>query len=432
MSRAVGATDLRETAAAQAASIDRILEWVVLAVLVITVFIYVWVLFLAGGWVERPFIGAFVEQTFLFNGIGDPTDPAWSARGIVPEGDQLVAVDGVPVTTSAGLGAELARREVGQTVVLSTRSRDGLPRTYTVTLSDFPLPDFVRFFAIPYFIGLIYLVIGWWVFRLRRGEPTGRAFALTCALTAIAVGALFDLYTTHVFTWAWTIAVPNVGAATLALALVFPQTAGPVLRRPLVRLSSFIPGLLLAAYALYTLYWPGVDPYAYVVAWRIGYYYLGVGMAFLLGMMLYRWRSNTSPLVGAQSRIIFFGAVAGFAPLLIWVVEALVMGLTPTFNVLLNLGPLVLFPTAVAYAILRYRLLYTDVVVGQAMVYAIIGVITLAGYGLIITGLSWIAGTYIGADDPVAISLIVFLLVAAFQPLHERTRRLVNQAFFRG
>ncbi|MBL8055774.1 MAG: GAF domain-containing protein, partial [Anaerolineales bacterium] len=432
MSRAVSATELRSSSAAPATLSDRLLEWTVLAVLIVTVAIYAITPYLALTWWRQPFLGAFVEKTFIFNGVGDPADPAWSARAVIPDNNQLLAVDGVPVTDSQGLRAALAGREAGDVVTVTSQSQAGVTRTDRVTLSAFPLSDLIQFFVLPYLIGVVYLVFGGWVFRLRGGEPAGRAFALTCALTAIVTGGLFDLYTTHVFTWAWTIAIPNIGAAALVLALIFPQTASPVARRPLLRLIGFLPGLLLAGYALFTLYAPGTDPRGYVLAWRLGYYCLGAGLLSLIGLMLYRWRSNPSPVVSSQSRIIFFGTVAGFASLLIWVVRALVLGQTPVFSVLFNLAPILLFPVAVAYAILRYRLLDTDVVVGQALAYAVIGAVTVAGYSLIIAGLSLLTGAALRADDPFVLGLVVFLLVLAFNRLRERTQQLINRAFFRG
>lgn len=426
------ASATRPAPASLSAVIDRVLAGVVLAVLVVTVVIYASVPFLALTWARQPFLGAFVEKTLIFNGVGEVTDPAWSARAAIPENDQLLAIDGQPVATGPALNAMLAGRAVGDTVSVTSLSSAGETRRATVTLSGFPLADRVRFFVLPYLIGLGYLVVGGWVFRLRGGEPTGRSFALLCALTAIATGGLFDLYTTHLFTWAWTLAVPNIGAAAIALALVFPQPAGAVARQPLLRLASFVPGLLLAVYALVTVYAPGGDPRAYVAAWRWGYFYLGAGLLFLIGMMLYRWRTAASPIVSAQSRVVFAGTGLAFAPLLSWVLQALLQGATPVFNVLVYLGPILLFPAAVAYAILRYRLLDTDVVVGQALTYAVIGTLTVMGYALIIAGLSALAGGVVRADDPLALGLLTFVLVLVFNPLRARTQRLINQTFFRG
>lgn len=434
MSRAVEMGEIREreAPASQTASFDRVLEFMVLGALLTTVVTYIAAVFLVVGWSQRPFIGAFVEQTLIFNGIGDPNHPAWSARGRVPAGHQLLAIEGVPVANASDMGRALAQHQFGEAVTLETRAPDGGTQSTEVTLSQFPLTDLGRFFIAPYLVGLVYLGIGWWVFRLRRGETAGRAFALTCALTAICVGALFDLYTTHVFTWAWTIAVATVGATTMTLGLVFPQPVEFVRWRPALRLIGYLPALGLAGYSLYTLYAPGVDPRTYILAWRYDYYFLGFGLLFLILMMLYRWRSNASPIVREQSRIIFIAMVAAFGPLLFWVAQIILLGRATDFNALLYLVPLVIFPGAVAYAILRYRVLDMDAAIGQAMVYTAIGLITIAAYALIIFGVSLIATRPVNATDPLAVGLIVFVLVFAFNPLRVRLQRLINQAFFRG
>jgi signal transduction histidine kinase len=432
MTHAISASDVRDLADSRPGAFDRILEWIVLAILVTTVVIYLGAFGLAFSWTQRPFLGAFVEKTFVFNGVGNRQAEAWTTLRVVPDGRRLIAIDGVAVSDAGALSAELARRQVGDPVTLATLSPAGQQENYTVQLTSFPLEDFARLFVVPFIIGLVYLGIGMWVFRLRRGEYAGRAFALTCALAAIAVGGIFDIYTTHVFTWAWTLAVANIGAGTISLGLVFPQAAGFVRQRPILRLVSFVPGLGLAAYALYTLYVPGVEAHAYVLAWRLEYYYLGFGLAFLLGMTLYRWLSNTSPIVREQSRVIFLSSAVAFAPLLYWVAQSLLSGATAPFNAAVYLAPILLFPAGVAYAILRYRLLETDVLVGRALVYAGISVVAVAGYALLLVGLSLIAGTIVNANDPIVIGLMVIILVAAFNPLREQMQRLVDLTFFRG
>jgi len=98
----------------------------------------------------------------------------------------------------------------------------------------------------------------------------------------------------------------------------------------------------------------------------------------------------------------------------------------------LSLPPLILFPAAIAYAILRYRLLDTDVRVAQAVVYATLAGLSVAAYALILTGLSLILGQVIPANNPVAVGLTLFLLVILFNPLRERLQAAVDFAFFRG
>lgn len=432
MSHAVPLTEAKDKVTQPVDWFDRALQWMVLAMLLLTAAVYATLPFLAVGWSQRPFVGAFVEQGMIFNYVGDPADPNWSARGVVPPLSRLLAVEGVPVRNSAELGAQLSGRQAGQTVRLDVQLQTGERRSYSVRLSVFPLVDFGRHFIAPYLVGFLYLAVGMWIFRLRGTESAGRAFALACALAAIGVGALFDMYTTHWFSWAWTLALPNTAAAIVTLGLLFPEPARFVRRYPRSRLSAFIPGLAAGAVGVYLLYAPGVDPYAHIPIWQWSYYAIGVSLLFFLGMALYRWRAAPSPTAREQGRVIFIFTVIGFTPLVLWVTQTALSGNVIPVDPLLNLLPLVFFPLSVAYAILRYRVLDLDATVGQALVYAAVGLVTVVAYSLILGGLSLIAGQAVAANDPLAVGLIVFLLVLFFNPLRERLQRFINRTFLRG
>ena len=264
------------------------------------------------------------------------------------------------------------------------------------------------------------------------GRGGGRAFALFCATAAIGLGGVFDLYTTHWFTWAWTLAVPMAGAALMTLGLLFPQESRLAQRQPLVALAPFGAALLLAVYALAMLYGGGANPRAYILAWRYEYLFLGAGITIFLLTMLYRWVTSRSPITREQTQVTMLGALVALAPLLVWTGLPLVVANTAPINMAVVLPVLVLFPAAAAYAILRYRLLETDTFATQGLIYAAMAVITLAGYGLILIGLTLIVGTAIQPTHPVVIGLTIFLLVAAFNPLRERLQSLVDEAFFAG
>src|SRR5258708_191861 len=66
------------------------------------------------------------------------------------------------------------------------------------------------------------------------------------------------------------------------------------------------------------------------------------------------------------------------------------------------------------------------------LVYTAMAVLTLAGYGLILTGVTVIFGAAVPASNPVVIGLAIFLLVVGFNPLRDRLQGLVNDTFARG
>jgi len=332
-------------------------QGVVLIILAATAAMYLAALALAVRWQQRPFLGAFLEPTLAFNDVGSSGAQKWPAfvQADVKPGERLVAVGGVPVPTDRRLAEVLKNYQLGQTVVLTLERPDGSRRDAPITLTRFRTRDLATLFVVPYLIGLAYLGIGLWVFRLRRTEAAGRAFAVFCSMAAVAMGGLFDIYTTHAFAWAWTLSLAVASGALITLGLVFPQEVGFVQKWPNLRLLSFVPALALAAYALYTLYAPGAGPLDYILGWRYEYYYMGGSALFFFTMLVYRWRFSTSPIVREQSRVILIGSLAAFSLILFWVIR-LVIGLFGPFNAAWNLPPLILFPAAVAYAILRYRL----------------------------------------------------------------------------
>ncbi len=383
---------------------------------------------------RQPFLGGFVEHTLLFNdyGAAGPNQLPAFAAGAQP-GDPLLRVDGARVDSASDIAAVLSRKLVGDSITLTLGPAGAAERDITVPLTVFPAREFMALFAVPYFVGLVYLVIGLVVFWLRRHEVAGRAFVLFCTAAAVGLGGILDLYTTHWFTWAWTLAVPGAGASLMTLSLVFPQEVRFVRRWPGLRVLPFVPWLALAGFALFTLYQPGaVHTSGYIGAWLYCYLYLGAGILAFLLMQAYRRVLSPSPIVRQQSQVILIGAVVAFALLLIWTLQPLFIADTAPLNAARDLPLLVVFPAVVAFAILRYRLLDADYVTSQLLLYAGVAVLALAAYGLILTGFSLLAGAMLPANNPLVVGLTVFLLVAAFNPVRERLQTLINNTFFRG
>lgn len=407
--------------------------WAVLALvmMVLALIVYLALPVVAVQFVARqPWLGGAIEPTLRFNGINSEGPNLWPAfKAGIQGGDQIVALNGRVVNRRPDVETALDTLTIGQSVRL-TVLRQGTVRDVVVPLSSFPLGDFLRFFVIPYLIGLAYLGIGGWVFWVRRNEVSGRVFTLFCITTALGIGGIFDIYTTHVFASVWTLAVGGAAAALMALSLVFPQNVKWTERYPSLRLVSIVPMLVLVAYSLYTLYGP-VAADAYIVAWRNQYFFIGLALLLMFSMMIYRWTTSASLMVREQSRIILLGAMLAFAPIALWIVQ-LALNIPTFFNVALNLPSFIVFPAAVAYAFLRYRLLDSDIVLARGLVFATLSALVITGYGLLIFGFSLVLGTSLRADNPVVLGLVVFLLVVVFNPVRNWLQRRIDDVFFRG
>ncbi len=406
-----------------------------LAYLLIAMLTYMVIPFLAVRWMQVPFIGAFVEQTMVFNATGPTGDPVpWSAynQGLRTN-YQLIAVNGQPVSSAQQLTAVLEQHKPGDEVTLQVRTPDGKVAGYTVRLSTFPFNEQVNFFYLPYLIGLIYLGSAVWVFAIRRSQASGLAYAHFTVSIALGIGLIFDLYTTHILSWMWTISVAMIGGSAVGLALLFPRQDPILRRRPILAGAGTIFGLLLAGYALLRLY-DFNQPTAYILAWQLEYAFVGLSFLFILVWSFLRYRHMNWPNDREQIRLIAIAAFASFLPIAVWLLVVRLLEFFHTswpFQPIL-LIPLVVFPLMAGYTVQRYRMVQTDMILSLGMRYGMMSVLITVGYALVVAGLGKVVSGFISPTNPLLTGFIFFCLALFMIWFRERSQRMVDAIFFRG
>jgi len=295
------------------------MQSLVLVYQAIAVLVFVASLFLAYDWLKNPFIGGFFEQTMVLNDI-DTTEAGrhWALyeQGF-KLGEQLVSVDGQIISNAEDLDAVLGPHRVGQTVPVTIRTAEGPERSVDVTLQQFPASDRISYFILPAVLSIFFLVISMWIFGLRRNEPAGRAFSVMTSSLAIVIGSLFDLYTSHRFTYLWTMAAALSGGAMIDLALGFPQEARIAIGRPYLRWIGYIVGFILALTA-YTKLYDFNNPTAYFTSWQLIYAFVGFSALFYFGALAFQAFRAYSPVVKNQARTILYGSLIAFGPIVFW------------------------------------------------------------------------------------------------------------------
>jgi len=162
---------------------------------------------------------------------------------------QLQAIDGNPVRSSRDMQSVLSRYQVGQQVTLQVRTPDRQKLDVVVTLSHFPGGTaFILLYSIPHRSGLS------WHGGLGVCHPPS-PFLRTgiCTVyhsTALGIGLIFDVYTTHFLTPLWTIAIALIGGSVVSLVLLFPREDPIIQRRPVHAHIATLFGLVLAGYAV--------------------------------------------------------------------------------------------------------------------------------------------------------------------------------------
>ncbi len=406
--------------------LERFSRVVVLAGFAAAILSAVFALVMALSWRHQPFPGFLVEPTLV---VSSNNGPGWSGRSAGLNFPQrVVRVDGKPVATSREFNLVLAAHQPGDKVSVFTRRADGSETLYpNIELSVFSGADLVRIFWLPYLVGLAYLGIGGWIYRLRGDTRPGRALTFFCVVTALVCILLFDIYSTHALHLLWTAALAMVGGALISLSWRFPEEWMPVRHRAWVLAVPYVIASELALWGIAT-FMSYSKPWAYIVAWGAIYRYTALGILVFFGIMLYRAAKGASTTVRRQARMVTVGSIVAFTPITVWLLAPLV-GITPAFNSVLFLLPLLLFPLSVALAILRLRLWEVDTFASRAFVY---GAVTSILAGVFSALHTMTQKTFIfmtGEQSDVATIVTTLILVAAFTPLKSRVQAFVDREF---
>jgi len=398
----------------------RLTRWLLVVLLALSAAVLIGAAVLAVQTIRLPFPGLFTEPTLVVNNIGSMAWSGYAAGLRLPE--QLVAIDSQPLDRPTALIDALRARRVGETVTLTARDAEtGAVRQVRVYLTPLPRLALWDFFLIPYGLGLFYLVAGGAMLGLRGREESGQVFALFCVFIALVTGLFFDLYTTHRLFPLWVAAVPLTGSAAIHMALVFPHPH-PLLRRfPGLRILAYLPALGLAVAGWLTTA-DMAHPIAYFAPWRWGRAWAGIGGLVLIGLMAYYRLFSRSPIVRAQTYIVLLGTLLAFFPIMVWIPFAFRPGFP--FQPSLLLPSFVLFPLAIAYAILFPRTLNIEWVVRNAAIYLLLTLVVVGIFALLLALLGqWFHLTVL-PFQPLVLALLVLVVVAGTLPL----RRLLTRA----
>jgi GAF domain-containing protein len=386
-------------------------------------------------WAAQPFLGVLFYPRLVVTDTYD-TILASPPLGFQPA-DVLSQIDDTPVSTGREVYIHLLQKQLDKrvTLLLDRVSAAGGNTTESLSLtlnSPFPLQNLLLFFWLPYSIGLVYLAMGFVLYRLRHADRLSRVFLTFCAFVSIFLGALFDQFTLHLLTPLWVLALPLVGAGLLHLSFVFPVETRLARRSPWLPVVPYIIAALLGVIGLFSLYL-GTNPRAFLGIWFWGFSFLGLSVVLFLTLLLNAYTTTFSPMIRQQILIIFGGSLISFGPLTVWTLVQ-VAGFnseSPWFNFTTALAAFIVFPIVVAYAALRYRLLDLDLIFSRAAVYTLLALLVTVAYFLLVSALAVLLQDVELFKNPIVFTMFILLLVIVLGPIKERLQRLVKQLFLR-
>ncbi len=378
---------------------------------------------------QQPFPGFLVEPTLVINGL---TSPTWLGPRVgLTYPLRVFAVNNRMVPDNAAWHAVLDEYSPGDKVSFRIASAAGIQReTPAYSLQTFPISDLLRLFGLPFLVGLVFFVTGVWVFgSVRQLTPSVEMFALTSVFAAISTALTFDLSSTHAAPNLWLAALSQLGGALFSLGLTFPEPWPFIRRYPHLVYAPFaLTGALLVAQIVISQ--NSADPWAYVDAWRLGYYATAAGILLFLGQMLLRLWINGSSNVRFQIRLVLLGSALAFIPTSVFFVA-------PMFQVWIDWDPLLFlpgllfFPLSIAIAILRYHLWDIEVAINRALVYTTLTPLLGGVFLALILLFQGFFTTLIGGTTPLAVALSTLGTTMLFTPLRNRVQSFVDRRFFR-
>ncbi|MGO9438552.1 MAG: ATP-binding protein [Terracidiphilus sp.] len=360
-----------------------------------------------------------------------PSSPGERA-GIQP-GDLLTAVNEAPVVHLSDFERELYRNGVYTKAEYSI-TRDGIQLDSPTVVIPEPPDRSVQ--QASRLIGLIYLAIGVYVLFRRWTAPRATHFYLFClvsfGLNAFKYTGKWDWLDQTVF-WCNVIAESLQPALFLHFSLSFPEERLKNFRRRFLVPLVYAPGIALFGLWLMAINrWEATG----LLKHRLDQAGTGYDAAFyVLASVLFLnsyLRANT-PLQRQQLKWLWRGAFLAIVPFtLFYAIPFLFDVRMPTLLTKLAGLSLVFLPLTFAWAIVRYRLMDTDLIFKRGVAYTLATGLILGGY----FGVIAIIADVVHQRLPETMrewALVVAILVTAavFDPLKRRIQGWVDRAFDR-
>jgi PAS domain S-box-containing protein len=360
-------------------------------------------------------------------------------RAGIQVGDLLTGVsesptaDVTPVTLVANLERALyATGPYGQ--VYYTITRDGIPLEAPIKVIPDPMDHSLEYGL--RVIGLIYLIIGFYVLFRRWGAPRATHFYLFClvsfAFYALKYTGKFDGLDWIVF-WTNVVAEALQPALFLHFALSFPEERFKNLRRRWLLPLVYAPGAGLLALWLWSI---GTREATKLLLDRLDQIATAYDALFYVCAALLFLRSYsraTTPLLRQQLKWVTRGTLLAVLPFTFFYAIPYLLHLNPP-QLLTNLAglSLVFLPLTFAWAIVRYRLMDTDLIFKRGVAYTLSVALIGGGYFGIIALIALLVHQRLPeAMREWALVIAILVTAAVFDPLKRRIQSWVERAFDR-
>ena len=375
-------------------------------------------------WVDS---GRGVEALFVA-----PNSPA--ERAGIKLGDILVSIDDQPVGRALEVPKHLWSLGVWSQAHYQIQRQN---QSFHAGLVTAPAPKPLSIENYLRLVGLLYLLIGIFIFVRRWNAPRAVHFYVFClasfVLCSFHYTGKLNSFDWEVY-WAQLAALLAAPALLVHFALVFPERsiARHLAHRVLV-FACYVPGSALLLVHIYVaLGAAGFAPsfFARIALDQLDLAYVGLYLLLAAAIFLRSYWRAPNGVLRQQLKWVTGGTLAGILPFTTLYIVPFSLGTIPRQWMNLSALSLALIPLCFAYAIVRYRLMDVDIIFKRGLAYtAASGAVVAIYIGLVATigGLfhtAWPSGPFGGI---IAIVIAAFL----FQPFRDWTQARLDRFFYR-
>jgi len=366
-----------------------------------------------------------------------PDSPALKSG--IKRGDLLTAVNDVPVARVPELERELYRTGAyGKATYSITRDGTAIEPAADVYLEAADRSSNLGLRL----IGLIYLAIGLYVLFRRWTAPRATHFYLFClssfALYALHYTGAFNTtgkwdFVDQIVFWTNILAGALQPALFLHFAISFPEERLKGARRSWLLPILYTPGA--AVFALWvTAYtrWQATGILEHRLN-QVNYAYIALYYVAAAAWFSISYRQASTPLLRQQLKWLYRGAWLAVGPFTLLYAIPFVLDVR-VWAILTKLAglSLVFLPLTFCWAIIRYRLMDTDLIFKRGVAYTLATATLLGGYfGIIALVAEMVHNGLPESVSRWAFAVAILITAAVFEPLKRRIQGWVDKAFDR-
>lgn len=419
-------------------SLTRVRIGIVIGALSISGIILLLLPFIAVQFASNPFAGFFLDPNLVVSGTGEPNFIGKQLLPPITYPQRLLTLDGEPVESNQAFYDALAQRERNEVITLTfewgptavledavVEEAFTAERELILPLTQLEPGDLWNQFWLLYFIGLIFWGVGVWAFWVRPSTEAVQIFAMFTAVGSITIAAVFDQVTSQQFLRLWVFYLPLSGGFLLWLSVIYPHETRWLKKSPWMRWLLLSVGIMIGVWGV--LWLNHDDPRAYVLPWRFAYLLNAIAIFVTLISMAYRGFTSPSPVIRQQGKIILVCGLIAFLPVVLFFLLGVFSVNVSWLSVTLYIPPVIIFPFAIAYTIMKYGIIDMKMVRRGAS-YTLLTAILILIFALIATGITAAFGSL--AESPWMIAGAVVVVALLFEPLRNWLQSGLDHLFF--